>query len=131
MNAIILGGLAAFPSYFGLIIRAKTNLDDSLDVVAVHLVGGLLGSILLGLFADASVNAAGRDGVLYGGGWGLFGEQVLAVTVVFAFSGVVTALIAYALKVALPEGIRVTEEEEAIGLDLTQHSETGYSLERV
>jgi Amt family ammonium transporter len=100
-------------------------------VVAVHLVGGLLGSILLGLFADASVNPAGADGVFFGGGWSLFGEQVLAVAVVFLFSGVVTAIIAFVLKAILPKGIRASEEEEEVGLDLTQHSEVGYSLERV
>ena len=129
--SIIIGAAAGIVCYLAIQLKFKLKYDDSLDVVAVHLVGGLLGSILLGLFADASVNAAGADGVFYGGGWSLFGEQVLAVAVVFAFSGAVTALIAYVLKVVLPKGIRVTEEEEAIGLDLTQHSETGYSLERV
>jgi Amt family ammonium transporter len=129
--SIIIGALAGIVCYLAISLKFRFEYDDSLDVVAVHLVGGLLGSILLGLFADATVNPAGKDGVFYGGGWSLFGEQVLAVVVVFAFSGAVTALIAYALRVALPKGIRVTDEEESVGLDLTQHSETGYSLERV
>jgi ammonium transporter, Amt family len=129
--SIIIGAIAGIVCYLAIQLKFKFKYDDSLDVVAVHLVGGLLGSILLGLFADASVNAAGKDGVFYGGGWSLFGEQVLAVAVVFAFSAVVTALIAYALKVVLPGGIRVSDEDEAVGLDLTQHSEVGYSLERV
>ena len=64
----------------------------------MHLVGGILGSILLGLFADASVNAAGKDGVFFGGGWGLFGEQVLAVAVVLAFSFVVSGCIGLVLE---------------------------------
>ena len=66
-----------------------------------------------------------------GGGWSLFGEQVLAVAVVLVFSFVVSGLIALLLRAVLPGGLRVTEEEEQMGLDLTQHSETGYALERV
>jgi ammonium transporter, Amt family len=129
--SIIIGAAAGTVCYLAIQLKFRFKYDDSLDVVAVHLVGGLLGSILLGLFADASVNAAGKDGVFYGGGWSLFGEQVLAVAVVFAFSAVVTAAIAYGLKAVLPGGIRVGEEDESVGLDLTQHSEVGYSLERV
>ena len=63
-------------------LKFRFGYDDSLDVIGVHLVGGIIGSVLLGLFADASVNPAGTDGVFFGGGWGLFGEQVLAVAVV-------------------------------------------------
>jgi ammonium transporter, Amt family len=129
--SIIIGFLAGIVCYLAIQLKFKLKYDDSLDVVAVHLVGGLLGSILLGLFADASVNSAGKDGVFFGGGWSLFGEQVLAVAVVFVFSGVVTAIIAYVLKAVLPKGIRASEEDEEVGLDLTQHSEVGYSLERV
>ncbi len=69
--------------------------------------------------------------MFFGGGWGLFGEQVLAVAVVFAFSFVVSAAIGIVLRAFLPGGIRVTEEEEQMGLDITQHSETGYAFERV
>jgi len=75
------------------------------------------------------VNPAGSDGTFFSGGWGLFGEQVLAVVVVLAFSFVVSALIGIVLKAVLPKGIRVSEDDELTGLDLTQHSETGYSLE--
>ena len=110
---------------------ATFGYDDSLDVVAVHLVGGIVGSVLLGVFADRSVNELGKDGVLNGGGWGLFGEQVLAVTVVLAFSLIVSFGIGLLLKVVLPKGIRASEEDEEVGLDLSQHSEAGYSLERV
>jgi len=74
---------------------------------------------------------AGTDGVFFGGGWGLFGEQVLAVVVVMAFSFAVSAVIGMVLKSLLPKGIRVSEDDEFTGLDLTQHSETGYSLEHV
>jgi len=91
----------------------------------------LLGSLLLGFFADASVNPAGADGVFYGGGWSLLGEQFIAVAAVALFSGIVSLVIAMVLKAVLPKGIRAAEEEEEQGLDLTQHSETGYALERV
>jgi ammonium transporter, Amt family len=94
-------------------------------------VGGALGSILLGLFADAGVNEAGKDGVFFGGGWSLFTEQVIAVAAVGVFSFVVSLAIGLVLKAVLPKGIRATEDEEDQGLDITQHSETGYALELV
>jgi ammonium transporter, Amt family len=133
------GGMA--PIYIGLIaggvcalaisLKFKFGYDDSLDVVGVHLVGGLVGSLLLGFFADATINPAGTDGVFLGGGFGLFGEQVLAVVATMVWSFAVTFGIVFVLSKVLPGGIRVSEEDEETGLDLTQHSETGYALERV
>jgi Amt family ammonium transporter len=128
---IAIGAIAGVVCYLAISLKFRFGYDDSLDVVAVHLVGGLLGSILLGLFADASVNSAGRDGAFFGGGWGLFGEQVLAVTVVLVFSFVVSSIIGVVLNAVIPRGIRVDADEEEQGLDLTQHSEQGYALERV
>ena len=128
---VSIGAIAGAVCFLAISLKSRFGYDDSLDVVAVHLVGGIVGSILLGLFADKAINPAGTDGVLLGGGWGLFGEQVLAVAVVLAFSFVVSAVIGFALRAFLPGGIRVTEEEEQMGLDITQHSETGYALERV
>ncbi len=128
---VVIGGIAGAVCFLAISLKFRFGYDDSLDVVAVHLVGGVIGSILLGLFADATVNPAGSDGAFFGGGWGLFGEQVLAVAFVLAFSFVVSGLIGLALRAVLPKGIRASEEEEQIGLDLTQHSETGYALERV
>jgi len=113
------------------LFNQMTAIENVLVGMHSRLKGGIIGSILLGLFADASVNAAGKDGVFFGGGWGLFGEQVLAVAVVFAFSFVVSAAIGLALRGFMPKGIRVTEEEEQMGLDITEHSETAYALERV
>jgi ammonium transporter, Amt family len=134
------GGMA--PIYIGLIaggvcalavsLKFKLGYDDSLDVIGVHLVGGLIGSILLGFFADASINPAVVDeGVFLGGGASLLGEQIIAVIATMAWSFAVTLGIMYVLKVVLPKGIRVSEDDEETGLDLTQHSETGYALERV
>jgi Amt family ammonium transporter len=133
------GGMA--PIYIGLIaggvcalavsLKFKFGYDDSLDVVGVHLVGGLVGSLLLGFFADAAINPAGADGVFLGGGFGLFGEQVLAVVATMVWSFAVTFGIVFVLSKVLPGGIRVSEDDEDTGLDLSQHSETGYALERV
>jgi Amt family ammonium transporter len=133
------GGLA--PVVIGLVtgavcmlavsIKTRFGFDDSLDVVAVHLVGGILGSLMVGLFADTAVNSAGHDGLFFGGGWGLLGEQALAVVAVGVFSFVVSGLIGLALKAVLPGGIRATDDDEAVGLDLSQHAETAYALERV
>jgi Amt family ammonium transporter len=130
LAAVVIGAVTGAVCYLAIGLKFRFGYDDALDVVAVHLVGGILGSILLGLFADASVNAAGKDGVFFGGGWGLFGEQVLAVAVVFAFSFIVSGVIGLALKAVLPKGIRVTEEEEHTGLDLTQHAESAYAFDR-
>jgi Amt family ammonium transporter len=130
MAPIAIGAIAGAVCFLAIQLKYRFRFDDSLDVIAVHLVGGMTGSILLGLFADAAVNPAGKDGVFLGGGWGLFGEQVLAVAVVLVFSFVVSALIGWALKAVLPGGIRVSEEDEDAGLDITQHAETGYALER-
>jgi Amt family ammonium transporter len=127
---IIVGAIAGAVCFLAIQLKYRFRYDDSLDVIAVHLVGGIIGSVLLGLFADDAVNSAGRDGVLLGGGWGLFGEQVLAVAVVLVFSFVVSGVIGVVLRAALPGGIRVTPDDEAVGLDITQHAETGYAFER-
>jgi Amt family ammonium transporter len=128
---VVIGLIAGAVCYLAISLKFRFGYDDSLDVIAVHLVGGIIGSVLLGLFADASVNPAGKDGAFFGGGWELFGEQVLAVAVVAVFSFVVSGIIGYVLNAVLPKGIRASEDEEQEGLDLTQHSEVAYSLERV
>src|SRR4249920_1094814 len=79
MAPIYIGLIAGGVCAFAISLKFKAGFDDSLDVVGVHLVGGLVGSLLLGFFADAAINPAGTDGVFLGGGFGLFGEQVLAV----------------------------------------------------
>ena len=131
MSAIYIGALAGAICMFAVSWKMRFGYDDSLDVVGVHLVGGLAGTLLLGLFADTAINSAGRDGVFYGGGWGLFGDQVLAAGAVMAFSFIVTLVIMFALHKFLPGGVRVDAEDEEQGLDLTQHSETAYAYDRV
>jgi len=125
-----IGLVAGALCYFAVSLKFRFGYDDSLDVVGVHLVGGIVGSLLLGLFADASVNAViGSDeGLFFGGGLSLLGKQLVATGATIAYSGVVTAVILLVLRAVLPGGLRVEAEDEEIGLDLTQHSEVGYSL---
>jgi Amt family ammonium transporter len=127
---VIIGLVTGAVCFLAIQLKFKFGYDDSLDVVAVHLVGGILGSLMVGLFADDAVNELATDGLFLGGGASLLTEQFIAVAATFVFSFVVSYVIGIALKALLPKGIRVTEDEEHTGLDLTQHSETGYSLER-
>jgi Amt family ammonium transporter len=129
MSPIAIGLIAGVVCYVAVNVKFKLRYDDALDVVGVHLVGGILGSLLLGLFADKAVNGAGRDGVfLHGGGWGLFGDQFVAVIATLAYSFVVSFAIAWVLDKMLPGGIRVEEDEEDTGLDLGEHSEVAYTF---
>jgi len=131
--SMVIGFLAGAICYFAVSLKFKFGFDDALDVVGVHLVGGLLGSLLLGLFATKAVNpAVSSQGALMGGGtWDLMGEQLLAVGATLVWSFVVTIVIIKFLDKVMPGGVRVSKEDEEMGLDLTQHSEVGYSLDRV
>ena len=90
------------------------------------MVGGILGSLLLGLFADKAVNPAGRNGLFLGGGLGLLGDQLLAVVATLVYAFVVTYMLAKVIDKVFPGGMRVDEETENSGLDLAEHSEVGY-----
>ena len=122
MNALLLGGIAAVPSYFALIIRAKTSLDDSLDVVAAHGVGGTVGALLTGVLAEKSLNGL-FDGALYGNP-GQVLIQGTAVVTAMVYSGVVSFVLLKVIGLIVP--LRATDEEESVGLDITQHSEEAY-----
>ena len=124
MSAIAIGAIAGIVCFLCLKLKFVLKVDDSLDVIAVHLVGGLLGSLLLGFFADKSATGVGTDGVFFGGGWGLFADQVVAVAAVLLFSGVVSWILAVAVDKTI--GLRVSAEDEQIGLDQTQHAEAAY-----
>jgi ammonium transporter, Amt family len=128
MSPIAIGFFTGLICYAAVNVKFKFRFDDALDVVGVHLVGGIVGSLLLGLFADKHVNAAGRNGVFLGGGWGLLGEQSLAIAVTLVYSFVMTCAIVWALTRILPNGVRVNPDEEDSGLDLAEHSETGYAF---
>jgi Amt family ammonium transporter len=122
MNAIILGAIAAVPSYLGLMIRAKTSLDDSLDVIAAHGLGGTTGALLTGVFADKSINGL-ADGLLFGNP-GQVGIQAVAVLAAAVYSFVGTFILLKLIGLVVP--LRATSSDESSGLDITQHGEVAY-----
>jgi Amt family ammonium transporter len=127
LSPVFFGLTAGVACYLAISLKYRFKYDDSLDVVGVHFVGGVIGTLLVGFFADTAINEGGADGVFAGGGWSLLGEQALAAGVVTVYSFVVTGLIFLAISKVLG-GARVPEEDELIGLDQTQHSETAYNL---
>ncbi len=122
MSAILLGAIAAVPSYFGLIIRAKTSLDDSLDVVAAHGVGGTVGALLTGVFAQKSLNGV-ADGVLYGNP-GQLAIQGAAVLAAIVYSGLMSFILLKLIGLVMP--LRASASDESEGLDITEHGEEAY-----
>jgi Amt family ammonium transporter len=122
MSAIVLGGIAAVPSYLALIIRVKTGLDDSLDVVAAHGVGGTVGALLTGVFADKAINGV-FDGALHGNP-GQVGIQAAAVLTAIVYSGVVSFILLKLISLFIP--LRASAADEATGLDVTMHGEEAY-----
>jgi Amt family ammonium transporter len=122
MNAILLGAIAAVPSYLALMIRAKTSLDDSLDVVAAHGVGGTTGALLTGVFAQKAFNGV-ADGLLYGNP-GQLGVQAAAIGAVIVYSGMVSFILLKLIGLFIP--LRAIESDQSSGLDITQHGEEAY-----
>ena len=123
MSAIALGAIAAVPSYFGILLRARTSLDDSLDVVAAHGVGGTVGALLTGVFAEKALNGA-FDGALFGNPGQLL-LQGAAVLGAMAYSAAGTFVILKLIGLVIP--LRATASEEAEGLDITAHGEEAYA----
>ena len=128
-SPLIIGAAAGILCYFALQIKEKMNWDDSLDVIAVHLIGGIIGTLLLGFFADSAINSViaedSSEGLFYGGGLELLKDQFVAAVTVGAFSFVVTYAIAKAIDATM--GLRVDEEAEYQGLDQSQHAESAYT----
>ena len=124
MAPIVIGLVSGAVCYLALSLKTKFGFDDSLDVIAVHLVGGLVGALLLGFFADTKVNSLGADGWFFGGGADLLGKQALASVATLAFSFIVTYIVAVIINKTI--GIRVSTEDELVGLDQSQHAETAY-----
>jgi Amt family ammonium transporter len=125
VSAIVIGALGGALCYTACNLKSKLGYDDSLDVVGVHGVGGTWGALATGLFATTSVNAAGGDGLFFGNPGQLW-TQVVAVAATFALAIVGTWVILKVVDALV--GLRVSEEDEVIGLDLSQHSETAYVL---
>jgi Amt family ammonium transporter len=125
VSAMAIGGVAGVICYLAIMLKNKFKYDDALDVVAVHGIGGLWGAIATGLFASAIINPDGADGLFFGNPK-LVGIQIIGALATIAFSVIVTGII---LKVTDSlVGVRVAEDEEMQGLDLSQHSEVGYTL---
>ena len=125
MSALFIGLGAGILCYIGVFSKNRFGYDDSLDVVGVHGVGGTWGALATGLFASKVINDAGADGLFFGNP-ALLGIQALAVVVTWVYAFVVTFILLKILDWTM--GLRVSDEEEETGLDLSQHSETGYNF---
>jgi Amt family ammonium transporter len=124
--SIIIGLGAGGLCFFGVqLIKQRFGVDDALDVVGVHGVGGTWGAIATGLFATVAVNSTGADGLLYGNPSQLL-TQAIAVLVTWVYAGAMTFVIMKAIDAVI--GLRVPEDEEVLGLDSTQHGEVAYQL---
>lgn len=126
LSAIIIGAGAGVLCHMACNLKTRLGYDDSLDVVGVHGVGGIWGALATGLFASTAVNPDGADGLFFGNP-GQLTVQVIAVAATCALAFIGTAIILGVLKAIM--GLRVTEEQEVMGLDLSEHRESAYSLE--
>jgi Amt family ammonium transporter len=122
VSAMIIGAVAGVICYSAVVLKTRLGYDDSLDVVGVHGVGGTWGALATGLFASAAVG--GTNG-LFAGNPALMGPQMISVVVTLVYAGVLSWIILKILDVTI--GLRVSEEEEQMGLDLSQHNEAGYA----
>jgi Amt family ammonium transporter len=125
LGATVIGVLAGAVCALAVSLKFRLGLDDSLDVLAVHGVAGLLGTLMVGFFGTAA--ALGANGLLYGGGAGLLGHEALAVAAVGAYSLLVTAGIAWVVRATV--GLRVAEHDERVGLDISLFEENAYDFE--
>jgi len=126
MPAVLIGAVAGILCYGACNLKTRLGYDDSLDVVGVHGVGGTWGALATGLFASKAINAAGADGLFYGNPGQLL-PQVIAIVATWLLAGVGTLIILKILDAIM--GLRISEEDEIQGLDLSQHSENAYALD--
>jgi len=124
--AVVIGFLAGVICSVAVGMKYLFNFDDSLDVVGVHLVGGIWGSLSIGLFGSSAVNSIGLDGLFFGGGTALLGKQALAVALVACYSFLATLIIGFAIEKTI--GFRVTKESELEGVDFNEHAESAYEM---
>jgi Amt family ammonium transporter len=125
VGALAVGAVAGVLCALAVGLKFRFGFDDSLDVVGVHLVGGLVGTLLVGVLGTSD-SPAGTAGLLYGGGFTQLGIQAVGAFAVLAYSGIVTAIIAFALKFTM--GLRISDEDEITGIDETEHAESGYDF---
>jgi len=123
-SAILVGIIAGLCCYIAVAAKMRLGYDDSLDVVGIHGVGGVLGTLCVGLFASTAVNSGGADGLFFGGAR-LLGVQFLGVAVTAVYAFVVSWILVKVIDATI--GLRASEDDETLGLDLTEHSETAYN----
>ena len=126
LGALILGLIAGIASSWAVTRKYKLGYDDSLDVVGVHGIGGIIGMLAIGLLATVTANAAGANGLLFGGGTTQLNRQVIAIIVVALFSFAATWLIATVIQKTI--GFRAYRDDELTGLDTTYHAESAYDI---
>ena len=124
--AVVIGFVAGILCSLAVGLKYVFNIDDSLDVVGVHLVGGIWGSLSVGFFGTAAVNSIGLDGIFYGGGTELLIKQLLGVGLVFAYSFIAPLIIGFAIEKTM--GFRIKRENELEGIDLVEHAESAYEF---
>ena len=124
--AVVIGIVAGMICALAVSVKYKLGVDDSLDVVAVHLLGGVWGSLSVGIFGSQVVNSLGADGIIYGGGLTLIAKQALGVAVVFGYSFVATLIIGFIIEKTI--GFRVSKDAEVEGIDLNEHAESAYEM---
>jgi Amt family ammonium transporter len=125
MSALIIGLAAGAVCYLALNMKGKIGYDDSLDAFGVHGVGGIVGTFATGLFAQTLINPAGSNGLLFGG-HNMFNAQIIAILVTGAYSFIISVILLKIIDKVV--GLRVDEESEVNGLDISQHGESGYTF---
>jgi Amt family ammonium transporter len=126
VGAIAIGAVAGAACSYAVGLKFKLNLDDSLDVVGVHLVGGVVGTVLIGFLSTSSA-PGGINGLFYGGGLTSLGDQAGAAGISIVWTAFFTTLIGFAIKYTI--GWRVSEDEEVDGIDFAEHGESAYDLD--
>jgi Amt family ammonium transporter len=124
--AVVIGLLSGVLCALAVGLKYKFNFDDSLDVVGIHLMGGLWGSLSIGIFGSAAINSVGLNGIINGGGLELMGKQAFGAFFVLAYSFIATLIIGFIIDKTI--GFRVKEDAEVAGIDYDQHAETAYEL---
>jgi Amt family ammonium transporter len=126
LGGMAIGFIAGIVCALAVALKFRFGFDDSLDVVGVHLVGGLAGTLLIGFFGTTSVNALGADGLFYGGDASQLGKQAVAAFSVMIYSFVIAFILGFIIKKTI--GFRVSDEDEVNGIDEAEHAETAYDF---
>jgi Amt family ammonium transporter len=129
LGALVIGAVAGVLCCLACNVKFRVKRDDALDVLGVHFVGGVVGAVLIGFFGVDTFNSAASKGLLYGGGPALLGKQALGVVAVAAYSLAASYLLALLIDKTM--GLRVTEEQEEAGMDISLHDESAYDFETV